>query len=310
MRAARTACCSAPKAARRWPCGARQWRRGWFRPKTRRCCSIARRDSNPRWPIIRRRSTRTHRWIGRRCRCLTDRCFTLVPHPDFDPYPAHPIQQKELNMRPLLLAALLASAVSVPSFAQTAAEDPYLWLEDVSSPKAMEWVEAHNAASTKKLEADPHYQTLYDEALAIAGAKDRIPAPRFLHGAIYNFWQDPDHLRGYLRMTSLADYRTPAPNWTTVLDIDALGKAEGKSWVLKGLNCLDPEQQRCLVSLSDGGEDAVEVREFDLETNTFVAGGFHLPRGKHRIDWENKDHLLVATDWTPGDLTPSGYPYI
>jgi prolyl oligopeptidase len=213
-------------------------------------------------------------------------------------------------MRPLLLAALLASAVSVPSFAQTAAEDPYLWLEDVSSPKAMEWVEAHNAASTKKLEADPHYQTLYDEALAIAGAKDRIPAPRFLHGAIYNFWQDPDHLRGYLRMTSLADYRTPAPNWTTVLDIDALGKAEGKSWVLKGLNCLDPEQQRCLVSLSDGGEDAVEVREFDLETNTFVAGGFHLPRGKHRIDWENKDHLLVATDWTPGDLTPSGYPYI
>lgn len=213
-------------------------------------------------------------------------------------------------MRSLLLAALLVSAASVPSFAQTAPEDPYIWLEDVSSAKSMEWVEAHNAASTRRLEADPRYKTLYDEALAIAGAKDRIPAPRFLHGAIYNFWQDPDHLRGFLRKTTLADYRAPAPNWTTVLDIDALGKAEGKSWVFKGINCLEPEQQRCLVSLSDGGEDAVEVREFDLDTNQFVEGGFRLPRGKHRIDWEDRDHLLVATDWTAGDLTPSGYPYI
>ena len=130
-------------------------------------------------------------------------------------------------MRSLLIAALLGAAVSAPSLAQTAPDDPYIWLEEVSSPKSMEWVEAHNAASTKRLEADPRYKTLYDEALAIAGAKDRIPAPRFLHGAIYNFWQDPDHLRGFLRKTTLADYRMLAPNWTTVLDIDALGKAEG-----------------------------------------------------------------------------------
>ena len=216
-------------------------------------------------------------------------------------------------MRLMLLAALLASTAATPLFAQTApaaAEDPYLWLEEVSSPRAMAWVETHNASSTKRLMADPRYQTLYDEALAIAGAKDRIPAPSFLHGAIYNFWQDPEHLRGIWRKTSLADYRTADPHWTTVLDIDALGKAEGKSWVLKGMPCLEPEQQRCLVMLSDGGEDAVEIREFDLDTEKFVDGGFHLPRGKHRIAWEDRDHLLVATDWAPGDLTPSGYPFI
>ncbi|MEP9358149.1 prolyl oligopeptidase family serine peptidase [Sphingomonas sp. KR3-1] len=218
-----------------------------------------------------------------------------------------------------LLAALLLTAAPVPVFAQapnpapaaaTDADDPYLWLEEVSSPRAMGWVESHNAASTKRLEADPRYQGFYDAALAIAGARDRIPAPRFLHGEIYNFWQDPEHLRGYLRKTSLADYRNATPNWTTVLDIDALGKAEGKSWVQKGVQCLEPDQARCLVSLSDGGEDAVEVREFDLDTGKFVEGGFHLPRGKHRVAWEDKDHLLVATDWTPGELTPSGYPYV
>ena len=202
----------------------------------------------------------------------------------------------------LALAAQLAAA--------QAPEDHYIWLEDVSSPKAMEWVNTHNATTVSRLEPDPRYKTLYDEALEIAGAKDRIPNPVFLAGEIYNFWQDQDHLRGYWRKTTLADYKNAAPHWTTVLDIDALGKTEGRSWVSKGLDCLRPENIRCLVSLSDGGEDAVEVREFDLATGKFVDGGFHLPHGKHRIDWEDRDHLLVASEWSPGDLTPSGYPYI
>lgn len=213
-----------------------------------------------------------------------------------------------------VLLASAATVLAIPTLAQAAAQhvadDPYLWLEDVSSPRAMAWVNAHNAASTKRLEADPRYAALYDEALTIASAKDRIPAPSFTHGEIFNFWQDPEHLRGILRKTTLASYRTATPQWTTVLDIDALGKAEGKSWVMKDIECLRPDEKRCLLSLSLGGEDAVEIREFDHDTGQFVPDGFHLPRGKHRVAWEDADHLLVATDWTPADITPSGYPYI
>ena len=100
-------------------------------------------------------------------------------------------------MRITLVAVLLA-AVPTVSLAATATvnDDPYTWLEEVSSPRAMAWVDAHNATSTKLLQADPRYETLYQEALAIAGAKDRIPVPSFRNGEIYNFWQDPDHLRG------------------------------------------------------------------------------------------------------------------
>ena len=101
----------------------------------------------------------------------------------------------------------------------------------------------------------------------------------------------------------------PTPNWRTVLDIDALGKAEGKSWVWHGADCLEPEQRRCLIALSDGGEDATTVREFDRVTGQFVDGGFVLPHGKQSVAWEDADHLLVAREWTPGDLTTSGYPY-
>jgi prolyl oligopeptidase len=188
--------------------------------------------------------------------------------------------------------------------------DPHLWLEDFTSPEALDWVRAHNAASAVILEADPRYAVLFQEALDIAGAKDRIPAPSFLNGEIYNFWQDEEHLRGLWRKTSLADYRSADPTWTTVLDIDALGREEGRSWVFHGANVLMPEARRCLIMLSDGGEDADEAREFDLETGAFVQDGFTIPRGKQRIAWEDEDHLLISREWTPGELTASGYPFI
>ncbi len=211
-------------------------------------------------------------------------------------------------MRRLLLALSLSA---MPVLVHAApADDPNQWLEEWTTPRAMAWVNAHNDVTVKRLTADPRYQTIYDETLAIAGAKDRIPAPAFVNGQIYNFWQDADHLRGIWRRTTLADYRSPAPAWQTVLDIDALGKAEGKSWVFKGAQCLQPEQRLCLIGLSDGGEDAVEVREFDLASGQFVKGGFHLTKGKHDFTWEDANHLLVATDWTGSELTTSGYPYV
>ena len=56
--------------------------------------------------------------------------------------------------------------------------------------------------------------------------------------------------------------------------------------------------------------DAVEVREFDTQTGTFVKGGFLLPEGKHRVSWVDADTLAVATEWTKGEVTTSGDPYV
>jgi prolyl oligopeptidase len=189
-------------------------------------------------------------------------------------------------------------------------DDPYLWLEDVSSPKAMAWVESHNARSTAVLEADPRYPQFYKEALAIAEAKDRIPVGRFIGGQVYNFWQDSDHVRGIWRRTSLESYSTGQPEWETVLDLDALAAAEKANWVWKGADCARPAERLCLISLSDGGEDAVTVREFDLAHKAFVKGGFNLSKGKQEVTWENENSLLVSREWHPGELTESGYAYI
>jgi prolyl oligopeptidase len=200
----------------------------------------------------------------------------------------------------LSIAAAALAGTAIAARAQAPVDDPYIWLEEVSSPKAMDWVNAHNAKAQAVLEADPRYARYFDEALALAQAKDRIPFGRFLHGQVYNFWQDADHVRGIFRRTSLAGYETESPAWETVLDLDALAAAENANWVYKGAACARPAERRCLISLSDGGEDAVTVREFDLPTGRFVDGGFVLPKGKQRVTWEDDNTLLVSREWVPG----------
>jgi prolyl oligopeptidase len=196
-------------------------------------------------------------------------------------------------------------------FATSDATDPYLWLEEVDGARAMDWVHAHNERTLGILQGDSRYEPLHQQALAIVQSKDRIPGPGFNHdGTITNFWQDAEHVRGVWRKTTLESYRTETPHWETVLDFDALAASEGKNWVYKGASCLPPDERLCLVSLSDGGKDAVVVREFDSVTRTFVDGGFNLPESKGGVSWIDADTLLISRDFGPGTMTTSGYPMV
>lgn len=189
--------------------------------------------------------------------------------------------------------------------------DPYIWLETLKDDRVDAWVAAENAKTVAVLEQDPRYSSLYAEALAVAEAKDRIPTPSFWNGSVFNLWQDADHnIRGIWRRTTLDDYRTAQPNWGIVLDLDELSRLEKANWVWKAIDCQRPDENRCLIYLSDGGEDALTVREFDLATNHFVPNGFVLPKSKQVIAWAAPDALLVARDWGPGTMTKSGYPYV
>ena len=214
----------------------------------------------------------------------------------------------------LFLAALSGAPPAFSAVPESptasATDDPFLWLEDAHGEKAMGWVRAENARTAAVLEADPRFPVLESQALEIGQAADRIPAPEFIGGRVYNFWQDAQHVRGLWRRTTVADLATPAPSWEPVLDLDALARADGANWVFKGENCDWRGERRCLLSLSDGGEDAVTIREFDLTSRSFVGGGFNLPKGKQRVAWEDGDTLLVSREWAPGELTASGYPFV
>ena len=186
--------------------------------------------------------------------------------------------------------------------------DPHLWLEDVQGERALAWVRARNADSRAVLEQHPRFADMRDRFQAILDSADKIPQVSRYGPALYNLWKDAQHQRGLWRRTTLASYRQPQPDWETVLDLDALAKAEGENWVWGGATPLGPDYKRCLVQLSRGGADATVVREFDTVAKAFVAGGFTLPEAKTDISWESADSVLVGTDTGPGSLTDSGYP--
>lgn len=207
------------------------------------------------------------------------------------------------------LSALAAMAV-LAATPVLAATTPFEWLEAVDGERAMDWVRAENARALPVLTGDARYPGLEAEALKILSAQDRIPTPVFHGEDIYNFWQDAVNTRGLWRRTSLESYRTDAPAWETVLDIDALARAENANWIWKGADCRPVTHDRCLVELSNGGKDAVEIREFDLKTKRFVEGGFRLPESKQTVAWLDADTLILTRDWGPGTTTESGYGFV
>jgi len=204
---------------------------------------------------------------------------------------------------------MMAAGCATPAPAPMSGNDPYLWLEEVESEQALAWVEEQNARSLPVLENDPRYPALLNAALEVAQSRDRLPTGQVRGGYLYNFWQDATHVRGVWRRSPLDAYAANAPQWETILDIDALARTESANWVYQGANC-DPSGTRCLIALSNGGLDANVRREFDIETRSFVEGGFVVPEAKSRVDWLDRDTLVVATDWGPGSLTESGYPFV
>jgi prolyl oligopeptidase len=189
-------------------------------------------------------------------------------------------------------------------------DDPYLWLEEVTGEPALSWVRERNDESLAVLARGERFEQVRREAREVLDSDERIPYVRRRGDHLYNFWQDAEHPRGLWRRTTLESYRADEPDWEILLDIDALGAQESENWVGRGAAVLRPEYRRCLVPLSRGGADATVVREFDLETKSFVEDGFFLPEAKSFLGWIDEDRVYVGTDFGPGSLTSSGYPRI
>ncbi len=208
--------------------------------------------------------------------------------------------------------ALLSACTSTPPLeTASSAGDPYLWLEDIHGDRALAQVKQWNAKTEAALTADPSFERDRVEARTILDDESQIAQPGQVFGdQVTNLWRDAAHPRGLWRQSPLSAFLAGKPQWQTLIDVDALGKAEGKSWVWHGANCLAPDFNRCLVSLSPGGSDADVVREWDRRSKSFVEGGFIVPEAKSDVTWADADTLLVGTDWGADAMTTSGYPRV
>jgi prolyl oligopeptidase len=190
---------------------------------------------------------------------------------------------------------------------RTATTDEWLWLEDIYADEALAWAEDQNRQTLSAFD-DAELEETTRQILEVLDSDDRIPMVSKTGDYFYNFWQDEDHPRGVWRRTTLESYRTDAPDWDVLLDVDQLGKQEGTAWVFSGAQLLFPDYRRALIQLSPDGGDAVVVREFDIESQKFVADGFLVPHAKSQVSWIDPNTIFVATDFGPGTLTTSSYP--
>lgn len=188
-----------------------------------------------------------------------------------------------------------------------AAEDEFLWLEDVHSDRALAWVSEQNAR-TNGLFAAHALEQSSKQILEVLDSTDRIPMALKRGAFLYNFWRDAEHPRGLWRRTTRDSYTTVEPEWDILLDVDELCRLEGAEWVFAGADMLFPQYTKALIRLSPDGGDATVIREFDLETRVFVADGFNLPSAKTNVSWIDSNTIFVSTDFGPGSLTTSSYP--
>ena len=215
------------------------------------------------------------------------------------------------------------------------------WLDEIEGDRALAWVAEHNAATRAAVEGTERFETIRAGTEAILDSPDRIPVVGQANGLLYSFWTDADHPRGLWRRTTWESYRAGAPGqadgcadsaaapaaaadadsvagtqWEVLLDLDALGEAEGIAWVWHGAQVLRTGPlagRRALVALSDGGADADVTRELDLDTGRFIPpaeGGFHRGASKGTLSWADDEggSVLALTDLGENSLSPSGYP--
>lgn len=187
-------------------------------------------------------------------------------------------------------------------------DDEFVWLENTYSPDALDWVVEENSKTEKKYIDNSSFRKNQKEIYEILTNDQNIPYIHKYRDYYYNFWQDDIHPQGIWRRTSLEEYQTENPKWEVVLDFDELGREENTTWFFQGSIRQLPESNRCLIKLSPDGGDAVEIREFDLDTKKFIQNGFYLKLAKNYISWINENEVFIATDFGEGSLTNSGYP--
>jgi prolyl oligopeptidase len=185
-------------------------------------------------------------------------------------------------------------------------DDPHLWLEEIDGARALAWVEAQNRTTLAKF-GNATFAHDRDTLAALMDRPDHIPFVVRRGRQLYNFWKDATNPRGLWRRTTLDSFRSERPDWEILLDVDALAAREQADWIWHGAATLPGTHDRAILSLSRGGSDAAELREFDIAARSFVTGGFYLPEAKGGADWLDRDTLLLSSAYGDGMATKSGY---
>lgn len=212
-----------------------------------------------------------------------------------------------------VLAAACAPYQADPDAQSISDEDlsgdiPFSWLNENTSQRALAWVRSENKKTLDELTADPRFDAFEREAAAVLTAPDRLPKIQIRGDYVYDYWQDKARVFGIWRRAPYESFISGAPNWETLIDLDALSAQENREWILQGVSFAPRQSDRVLVRLSHKGQDAFELREYDLAQRSFVEDGFTLPESKSRVSWKDENSVILASALEDAPKTESGAP--
>lgn len=206
------------------------------------------------------------------------------------------------------LLVLALTATGAPAFA---ADDELQWLETPRDAKALAWAREATQKTREQLGALPSKPALAKELTSLLAQAPAEPDQFPMGKRMLRLQRDAAHPYGLLQTAPrAADGKAGA--WSTVLDVAELRKREGIPFELQtynlGTDCLAPDYERCLLRLSPGGGDEVEIREFDLGKGAFVADGFKVGKSRAFVEWMGRDQVLVAHTLGNAPKTLAGWP--
>ena len=211
----------------------------------------------------------------------------------------------------VLPSLTLAATLAMPAAVAAAADDTFQWLESPKDPAALKWAVEQSNATRSALTAKPIYGQVAAELTAVLGANEPPPDYTLLGNKAVRLRRDAAHPHGLLEVALRGADGAPG-EWRLALDVDALRAAESKPYELRWYNakdtCLAPAFDRCLLMLSPGGGDQVELREFDLLKGQFVKDGFRTAASRTQAAWLSRDRVLIAHAAAHEVLTVAGWP--
>ena len=214
----------------------------------------------------------------------------------------------------MITRLFLGTICAIPFFLLSAcdnlndqADDPYLWLEEIESKKALDWVNEQNNLSEKRFINNPVFEPLNKKLLKAYNDNDNIIYPEVVGDYVYHLLQNEDNARGVWQRMSKSDFTNSSTDWETILDVDALSRSDGKKWVFYGVEWLKPNNEICLMYLSDGGSDKTYIREFNVNKKEFVKDGFNHHESIGEVSWVDENTILIARNFGESTMTTSGY---
>lgn len=187
--------------------------------------------------------------------------------------------------------------------------DNWQWLEEPRADKCLAWSKQETELTQKYLDSLPRTSQLQEKLDALL--KKNEPPPSYaIHQRLFRFRHDAVRKQGILEVSDLDS----PDEWKTVVDIDELGRREGKTWQLSTWTMgsigsfIMPNSSRMLLLLSEGGADEVSLREFDIEKGESVPNGFQTGAGLLSVAWLDSDHILISHALDGGPKCSTGWP--